>query len=59
MENAKDVAELLFIGMDNKRHGDKNVVVGQDSLRCFLVCWNKYLSLLILRLRRTTSRASN
>jgi len=38
MENAKDVAELLFIGMDNTRYGDKNVEVGQEALQCFQVC---------------------
>lgn len=38
MENAKDVAELLAIGMDYNKHGDKNVAVGQDAIRCLQVC---------------------
>jgi hypothetical protein len=24
--------------MDNNRHGDKNVDVGQDAIHCFQVC---------------------
>jgi hypothetical protein len=43
IENAKDVAELLFIGMDTTRHGNKNVDVGRDALRCFIVCLNQSL----------------
>jgi hypothetical protein len=54
MENAKDVAELLFIGLDYSKFGDKSVVVGQDALRCFLVCWYPVHTLVMLSSRRLT-----